>query len=166
VADFGVYWRNYGTDVDCYGLGPTRPFLRWPTKSVRLLNRTPGDRLWFFVPWWDETASQDMTVSLAQVFRVRDIGDNEEEDGEYPAAIYPREVRADPSAWAWLNPFAPVARIVGCNGRLADGEWRDVEVPVGSLRQGPRRLSTAAVRALFDLLRPEVCDQHQLVEGP
>jgi hypothetical protein len=149
VADFGVYWLDY--DADCYG--PTRPLLRYETNSVRLLGRVAGDRLWFFVPNYTNRKPGHITVRLAQVFRVQAVCDVEEVDGE-PPDPYPREVRADPAAWAWLDPFAPVARVVGGNCQGGGGEWQDVEVPIGSLLRGPRRLTTEAVRGLFDLLGP------------
>src|SRR5262249_61624802 len=88
---------------------PYPALLRYETTSVRLLNQVAGDRLWLFVPNYTRRRPGHLTVSLAQVFRVQAVCEAEWEDGEPPDPA-PRGVRADPTAWAWLDPLAPAAR--------------------------------------------------------
>ncbi len=146
MADFAIYWKNFSRDRRRYGFGPTKPLPDWRTNSERLsAHLQPGDRLWFFAAGEACGGEEPTAGYLVNFFVVQSVVENKGDDPGYPREEFRFTVWSEPGNRAWVSPPLLADRLVRPAGHR-------VEIHIGGLLQGPRRLSDDKVASLESLV--------------
>ena len=134
MSDFAIYWKNYSQDIRNCAFGPSNPLADWRSNSDRLHKQLKlGARLWFFAAGESCNGNIGTAAYLVNVFRVREVVDNSGDDPEYPTEEFRYTIWSEPDGCVWISPPAMADQIVRPAGH-------QIEVHIGKLMQGPRRL--------------------------
>jgi len=141
-----IYWKNFARDCKSNEFARTEPLADWRTNSQRLhAQLKQGDRFWFIAAGESCDAALPLGGYLVNAFSVRSVTDNAGDDPEYSPEDFRFTVLAEPDKCVWFSPPLLADQIVRPAGHAAD-------VHIGSLLQGPRKLTDAAVISLVALI--------------
>ncbi|MEZ6065581.1 MAG: ASCH domain-containing protein [Planctomycetaceae bacterium] len=138
MADLLIYWRDYHRNQGLRESGSVRS---WHSNSPLLADLVPHDRLWLVTSGQMLGCEPRHAAFLVEVWSVVRAERNRGDDTAYPASRYRTRVLAE------LDRPASSLLPVNVDGVVRPSRSRS-DMPIGSLLQGPRRLSEEVAAAL------------------
>ncbi len=145
MADWAIYWRDYGIESGDHG----EPVIGWLTSRDWLVNRmSPGDRVWLFIGG-DACGDEEHPYRgyVAQLLVIDDWGNYPDHDPSDPDS--PRyQIDGVEDRCILVQPPALVDSIFRQPGKALD-------MHIGTARQNPFEMDGGQVAQLLILLREQ-----------